>query len=222
VNRRSPDIDQAGFTLVEMLVALMLLATIAMLMLLGYQTVVPAWRRTEVRSDMAREFQIAHDFLRNHLSQAYPAVVGELGARNVDFQGSGNALEFLAPLPQGSGASVIARYRIYASSEGTLRISSWLGFGERAAFSANEPSETVILSDLSAAQFSYFGSDEASQAPHWQVSWSGRKTLPQLIKVHLARHDGRPPGWPDLVVAPLVTADSECTFDPADGKCRAQ
>jgi general secretion pathway protein J len=222
MNAPLSDGTQAGFTLVEMLVALTLLAMLGMLMLLGYQTVVPSWRRAEARSDTGRELGAAHDLLRDRLSRAYPAVIGEPGARHIDFEGTASALNFLAPLPQRSGAAAVARYAVHAAGDGTLRMSTGLDFHSDQDLTAAEPAETVLLDGLSLVRFTYFGSDTPSDPPQWHERWSGRKTLPELVRVHVERRDGQPFGWPDLVIAPLVTADDQCAFDPLDGKCRAQ
>ena len=209
---------ESGFTLVELLVGLTLVAMLGALMLLGYRAVVPAWQRTEARAAATRSLALAQDTLQRLLSGAYPAVIGEPGERHVDFSGSADQIEFLAPLPQRFGARVIARYRLTSPGDGTLRLNATPELGE-----GDQPpaaSETVLLDGLAGARFSYRGADEPGVAPTWQEDWSGRKTLPDLIRFRLSGRDASAAGWPDITIAPLVTADADCAFDPRDGKCR--
>jgi prepilin-type N-terminal cleavage/methylation domain-containing protein len=213
--RRGKD---AGFTLVELLVGITLVAMIGMAMLLGFETMVPTWKRTEARAEATRSLYLAQDLLQRLLSQAYPAVIGEAGARRIDFAGGADRVEFLTPLQQRFGAMVMARYRLVAPGDGTLRLSSVPDLG--ADQDTATASEAIVLRDLAGIAVAYLGSDDPTEPPRWQDSWTNRKTLPDLIRVHLSRRDRSAVGWPDIVIAPLVTADADCSFDPRDGKCR--
>jgi general secretion pathway protein J len=202
-----------GFTLVEMLVSLTLLAIIGMVMLLGYETIASSWRRADARADMARSLARAEALLDRLLSRAYPAVTGDPGAQHVDFTGSAGRIEFLAPLPQRFGAAAIARYRLAATADGALRLSVVPDLDGAAA------EQTTILDGLASVAIDYFGANPTNATPRWQSDWTSRKTLPELIRLRLTRR-GALRATPEIIVAPRITASPDCAFDPRDGKCR--
>jgi general secretion pathway protein J len=208
----------AGFTLVELLVGLTLLGFLSLLMLTGFETTAGAWRRADARGTAGRELQSAQDLLRDRLSQAYPAVVdAEPGGHTVDFSGGPDTIEFLAPLPARFGARIFVHYRLHFEG-GTLRL-AWSMTGKPDQDS-DEPAEATIIDDLSGIAISYFGLDDPADPPHWHDSWRGRKALPPLIRIRLNQQAGETAAWPDLLVAPLVSADASCVFDASDGACR--
>jgi general secretion pathway protein J len=208
----------SGFTLVELLIGLALLGFLSLLMLSGLEITSNAWRHVDARATAGRELESAQDLLRDRLSQVYPAVVSDDdGNHTVDFAGRADAIEFVAPLPERFGARVLVRFRLHLD-DGTLRL-GWSLPGN-AETDSDSPAEASVLGNLSDVAILYYGVDDPAAPAHWQSSWLGRKSLPLLIRVHLARNAPETAAWPDLVIAPLVSADAQCVFDPSDGACR--
>lgn len=214
-DRHADHTPQAGFTLLELLVGLTLLGFLSMLVMTGYQVATLSTRRVEDWADRARDLEASYDFLRDRLSQAYPAFVTDgSGAWVVDFAGRNDRIEFLAPLPQRFGAGDIVRYQI-SEDGGALNLTWRL---DRPGEQHPAGSHSSLLGGLTVLSFQYFGATELDGGPRWQRSWVGRSQLPQLIRVHFeGDRNGR---WPDLLVRPRIAADLDCTFDPADAKCR--
>ena len=211
--------DQRGFSLVEMLVALTLLGFISVIGWHGIQLVSSTTTRVEGKASAVGALGNADDVLRDLLSQAYPEIVRDGTSQGiVEFAGYADALSFDAPLLQRYGASVIVNYRIFDNHDGTLRL-TWHMIGDPAASSGMN---AIVAGGLASVAFAYFGADDAASPSRWQGSWNHRRTLPELIAVRLTRRDGQSAGWPDLVVASRADAGPDCTFDPTDGKCRAQ
>jgi hypothetical protein len=154
--------------------------------------------------------------LRDRLSQAYPAVLtDDSGNHRIDFTGEPDGITFLAPLSERYGARVFVRYRLRLDDR-TLR----LGWSMLGAETADELGAASLLGELGTIEVRYFGVDDPAEPPHWQRSWIGRSGLPMLIRLHIDPAPEQTALWPDLEVAPLVNADSRCTFDPSDGACR--
>lgn len=208
----------SGFTLVELMIGLALLGFLSLLMLSGLEITSNAWRHVDARATAGRELESAQDLLRDRLSQAYPAVISDDdGNHTIDFAGRADAIEFVAPLPERFGARVLVRFRLHLD-DGTLRL-GWSLPGN-AETDSDSPTEASVLGNLSDVVILYYGIDDPTAPAHWQSSWLGRKSLPSLIRVHLSRNAPETSAWPDLVIAPLVSADAQCVFDPSDGACR--
>ncbi len=58
----------------------------------------------------------------------------------------------------------------------------------------------------SKAEFSYFGIADTDEAPAWHPDWKDQKTLPELVRLSVTFADGDEGAWPDLVVAPQISA----------------
>jgi general secretion pathway protein J len=209
----------AGFTLLELLVGLTLLGFVGVLMLTGYQVAVKAWQGIDQRGHAAQELQLVQDFLRQRLSQTYPAFTGDQpGSRMIDFAGQPDSLEFLAPLPLRFGAADIVRYQLKVADHALQLV--WRM--DRPEPQRPSPFPTILLDNVAVASFAYFGGTEVDATPRWQTSWMERRELPRLIRIRLVRADGRFSDWPDLIVPLRLTAGVECNFDLVDARCRNQ
>ena len=60
----------------------------------------------------------------------------------------------------------------------------------------------LVLGDLEAVQFSYFGPERRGEAPRWQEAWTNPEQLPRLVRLRLASRDA---GWADLIMAPVLS-----------------
>jgi len=91
----------AGFTLVELLLALTLLS---MLLALAYGGLRAATRATDRGQDILEDssrIRMAHQFIRKQLNQISPLAFEESedGAERTVFIGEGNRIRFVAPMP---------------------------------------------------------------------------------------------------------------------------
>src|SRR5262245_56778931 len=76
---------QAGFSLVEVLVALVLLGLLSMALFSSVRFGVTAWQRGGERSDQIHTSMLVQDLLRRLIGQAYPLLLADgTGAGHVD------------------------------------------------------------------------------------------------------------------------------------------
>jgi hypothetical protein len=76
--------------------------------------------------------------------------------------------------------------------------------------------EHLLLDDLSAVQFDFFGPTKKDDPPQWQSTWVNPAELPRLVRIRLGSAD---PGWTDLIIAPAITA-SACNWGSFHKRCR--
>ena len=62
--------------------------------------------------------------------------------------------------------------------------------------------ERVLLDELEAARFSYFGAAERRDVPAWAETWPEQAQLPSLIALEVEFPDGDRRRWPYFRVAP--------------------
>ena len=201
---------QAGFTLIEMLVTVTLLALLAVLLFGGLRFGVRAWEGAEAHGTGTEEIRAVQDLLRREIEQAYPGY----DARDpqhpvVDFAGAGDAMTFLAPAPQVAATAGRSRITLAAAPDGQdtqLVIAAHPELGG-AAWSA------PLLRHLAAARFAYFANGR------WREDWHAA-ALPALVRLRVAFRPGDVRVWPELIVAPRIAADAGCRYDPATKRCQ--
>src|SRR3984893_4811139 len=165
---------EAGFTLVEVLVALMLLGLLTMPLFFSVRFGVTAWQRGGERSDQIHTSMLVQDLLRRLIGQAYPLVLADgSGSRRVDFGGTGTALDFLAPVPVALASGGRARFKLAIERRGE---GTDLVLTSRPELAANESaaqlSRKTLLATIETAEFAYFGVTQSQSAAQWHENWS--------------------------------------------------
>jgi general secretion pathway protein J len=216
--------DDAGFTLVELLIALTLVGLLATLVFGGVRLAARAWGRTDDRVAEAADRWAVANVLRDAITGAYPAFASpDPRDRTIAFDGEAISLTLLAPLPQAIAAGVTAEMRFYLAGEGaskTLVLGWRLDLPSAQNGGALPENRVALLDRVRRIDFAYFGADRPDDAPAWHQSWSEHTALPQLVRIDLERSDPALPAWPTLVAAPRATINTGCIFDPLTAGCR--
>jgi general secretion pathway protein J len=218
---------QAGFTLLELLVAMTVLGVLTGLLASGLSFGTRIWERERGQLDVATELQLVQDVLRRLLTQALPlSSPAEAGRREEPaFVGSEDSVEFLGPPPAQVLAGGVYAYRVVARTEadgvrlvlqwrlrppqaGTTRVRVTNAELEEQDKLSTEH-EVVLLTALSSAEFSFFGTgEEQGSSPTWRDNWRSSTKSPQLVRLKIGFRPGDPRIWPDLLVAPRIALES--------------
>lgn len=202
--------DQAGFTLLELLVALTLLGLVLAIVFGELRFATRAWDATDAKIDRNGELLSVHSFLRQRFQQIHvtPQNREEEDDSPVVFDGNSRSMAFLGTMP--ANISDGGFYEISLSSEigedGTDLFLSWRPFDEGGTASvADGPDNSrVLLRGLREVRFAYFGRTGEDLAAQWWNIWPSRDAAPSLIRMEISFEDGDPRSWPDLVVAPAT------------------
>jgi general secretion pathway protein J len=215
------DTVDAGFTLLELLVAMTLLGLLTLVLLGGLRFGTQIWQTSEEAMSDGNAIRSAQAELTRDISSAYPAFASiDPAHARILFTGQSDSMSLLAP--DGNLPGSMARISI-----GVWQDNGHLTMGiesrpELMAPSAPGPSRTILLRGLKSLQFAYFGSD----APHGELTWHGdwqdRTVPPALVRVRVVFADKRARAWPDLIVAPRISADASCVLDPLTKYCQGR
>lgn len=225
---------ESGFTIVEMLASLVIMAMIAEMMISGISAGRRVWERTDAATEAAEVIGGAQMLLRQRLQHIYPVTRFNTMPPNVDFDGETTSIFFLAQPRLAQSPSALRRYKLWLSPRGELVLSS----ASDVALDPTKPDENlVLLTDVQALDIAYygpvpspprasnfesFGKPKTATPSEWQLQWVKRIEAPSLVRVHVAFAPGDNRVWPDLLVKPVVNIDSQCVFNPASGYCRGR
>lgn len=174
----SPNRCDAGFTLVELLVSLTILALLLAMVPGTLRLGRRAWE-TPGQLDQASDELAALGFVQTHIKSAVPIFERDAqGVSRIAFSGKPQSVSFVLPLSGGPNGGGL--YRVDLGE--ALRVSLYQG--ANASGQSALPGEERSLGNLSGRlQFRYFGPLQFGQAPLWQDVWARTDRLPDLVEI---------------------------------------
>ena len=182
------------------------------------------WERSEAATVQVDDIGMTQALLRRLIAEAYPMFIPDPTGPRIDFAGASDRLDLLAPLPDALESGGPARFTLFArerDGRGELDL-AWRPELARESDASAQPREEKLLTGVARLELAYFGSLRPSDAPSWHDRWSEPVAMPELvrIRVEFPKGDGRI--WPDLLIAPRVTMDQSCLYDPVSRRCRGR
>jgi general secretion pathway protein J len=177
----------AGFTLLEILAALVLLA----LLLLGVYSGIASASRS-VRSGTAAiermdQLRAAQQFLRRELAQSLAAPISRTDrGEPVYFQGDAHEMRYVAPLPGylGKLGPQLQQLQLVDDGAGGLRLELRLALLPPDGGPPQALGEPQVLFDhIRAGGFHYLGTDADGSALPWAGEWTADRSLPQVVRI---------------------------------------
>lgn len=189
---------QDGFTLIEVLVSLVLLALVLTLLSGAVRFARGTWDAA-ARLDREAGYDVAGNFLRAHLAEAMPLFEqAEGGVVRVAFDGTSETLTFVAPTQNGPAGAGLYRFALQAGPDGSADIPSKALLVKVTPYRSNAREQTaespfeahVLVEDIRAVAIRYFGRGQFRAAPAWHEAWPRKDALPDLLELTIIRRNG--------------------------------
>lgn len=194
-----------GFTLLELLVSLTLMAMIAVVLSGGLRFGATVWRAGDAQADRLAEMQAVQGFVRRQLGRAQPLrQSARISRRQIEFSGGPDAIRFIAILPAHLGTPGFHQLEFReARGGGRRRLMLDMRLfqpGDEGGSFTGEPRQRILLDGIESAEFSYFGTTERNVPPSWRSRWDNADRLPSLVRLRVRFPEGDRRVWPELVV----------------------
>jgi general secretion pathway protein J len=196
--------SQAGFTLLEVLASLVLLAFLMAAIFSGLHATTKSIKAGDAVIDRIDQMRAAQEFLRRELAAATAMPWALDPERNpIVFTGDEHQMRFVAPLPgyleklgpQLQTLSLVDDGNSMLRLEMTFAMLPPDGGVPRPL---DKPE--VLLRGIRSGHFSYATRDSTYRLGGWSDRWTDVSGLPVLVRIELDdKH--LPPIWPDLIVA---------------------
>jgi general secretion pathway protein J len=180
----------SGFTLLEMMVALVVFGLVMAGIAQSFQFGLTAWNAASRRSVGPENLAAMDAALTRMIGQAVPGSMA----------GKPGAVAFTTRLPAGAGLTGLADVAIMAAPDGTVLLRYAAHPPGTPLIHPPAPWIEVLAQGVSALKFSYLVAQANGGPPAWTNEWPDGGQ-PLLVRIHLDFTNGR--SWPDLVAAPV-------------------
>ena len=205
---RSPRSKSAsrGFTLIELMVSLTILAGLLAVTYSGFRVAVTMWEKGNERSQAFEQRQTVLEVLREQIAGVLPLsyfeVQGTQRQQRFAFEGSPTALRFVSATSWRDGPRAVPRW-IELKWDGRLKVDE-----RRVLSPLNGPSQESLwhleLETFQELRFRYLRREQPGRSSEWVAQWDmqERRELPAAIGV-----DGKVGGEPTSLIIPLDYAE---------------
>jgi len=215
-----------GFTLLEVLMALTLLAVLLAGALGGIRAAIKAMDSGEDAIDRLNRMRVAQEFVRHELSRTLPLAFGHDKDSNSNFvfQGEHDFLRFVAPMPGylSRGGAYVQTLELARGQRGMqLLFTHHMLNGFDLEKLGGEKVEPVLLLDgIAEGRFEYRTYDDQGQLGDWTRKWKDPSRTPVMVRLDFTMRKEAHLDWPTMEIPLLVDVGSVgagTSFNPAQG-----
>ncbi|MGC1549900.1 MAG: prepilin-type N-terminal cleavage/methylation domain-containing protein [Rhodanobacter sp.] len=190
----------AGFTLLEVLGALVLLSLLLLGVYSGIRTATHTVHAGEIKIGQMDQIRSSQQFLRRELSQAIAqAMAHDPDGNSIFFTGDAHEMRFVAPLPGylGRMGPQLQQLKLVSDGEHGMRLEASFAVLPPDGSAPQQVGDAQVLVDgIRGGGFSYRGRDKTGQVMDWQDDWKDSQRMPSLVSINLTLDNGRV--WPQL------------------------
>jgi len=186
---------QDGFTLIEVSIAITLLALMALILYGAFYLGHRAVEKAQARSEEGQRLRSAGDFLGSYIRSAYPYRFSPRDPA-ISFSGEGNSLSFVSTLSLGMGGRGMSKVSISWDGEGDsgglLTLTETIPVTAEDQGGGGYRNSLVLINRVRAFRVDYL--DPQGKEERWVEQWDGKekRALPRAVRIHVLadRADG--------------------------------
>ena len=211
-----------GFTLVEVIVAMSLLATIMVLLYSGLSFALRSWDAGDANGRKVADRRLGENFLRREMTELFPMRWKNANMLRFAFEGEKDHVKFVSSRPAGLSAAGLSLVGIEVLENDRVRHlvmrraqpdDAAVDFGP---LDQAEPS--LLVANVESVAFSYFGAENDFAEPKWVDKWEYPASIPTLVRYKVKMADGRV--LPEQVVRVVLGPEAGCLESSFQRFCR--
>jgi general secretion pathway protein J len=183
-----------GFTLLELLISLSILAVIVVIIFAAFRIGIRAWEKGEAAVDDLQRKRIVLSLIKQQLASIFPKTITKEAKQQVLFKGDAKSILFvsaLALMKENDFGAVLGTYRIIESDEDTEAItffetSTALMDPETVEENLDQDAFVTLVPSAKKVVFEYLKKDETDETlSEWQEAWDPEVDggLPLAVKM---------------------------------------
>lgn len=217
---------RAGFTLVEVVLAMVLLSTMLLLLYSGISFALRSWDAADANGRRTADRRIGENFLRRELMEVFPMRWKDAMQVKVAFGGEPSRLRFVSTRPVGVALGGLALVNVEVEGDARrgerhLVMRRAMPDEEAKDFRPLEQSgekPTILVAGVDSVVFSYFGAENDFSPPKWVDSWPYPGRVPNMVRVRIKSADGTM--LPELVARVMLGEEAGCLENSFQRMCR--
>lgn len=216
---------ERGFTLIEVLAAMTLLALLASVLFGAVRSAEQITTAATNANERSEQYTRTHAFLSEHISNALPLRWRREVNQPLKFAGSNNSITYLAPITSFIADGGVMWWQLSVRKNGEkkqLVLTRLPQDPEVKEIPDLKEGEVVVLADrIDALALSFFDpGDEPVTLPEagtWLDAWDENARMPSLVRIRVTEVGGY--RWPELIVPLKISQSIGCNFDFAKQRC---
>jgi general secretion pathway protein J len=215
---------QSGFTLIELVVAMVLLGVMMVLLYQGLTFALRSWDAGDANGRRAADRRLGENFLRREVVEVFPMRWKDPAMLRYAFDGGRDVLRFVSSRPAGiaQGGLALVSLGVEAdpkdNSKG-LVMRRALADADAASFASLDAAEpSILVPDVASVTFSYFGAENDFAEPKWTDQWNYQSRMPSMIRVRMQGTGGS--SLPDVLIKVMVGEEAGCFEAALQRGCR--
>lgn len=187
---------EAGFTLLELLIAMALLGLIFTGLGAGLRFGTAAWHAGAARLKDSDDLQIVYRVLNRELTAALPiAEKNDKPDPATSFTGRADQVTFVGAAPAQGMPAGLYRFGVVLQRDGQANALTFQWQQLEGTGSGQEP----LVRGVSSVRIEYLGDPGGKGDPGWVSEWKDMDDLPIAIRIRLIFADRSHPVWPPMI-----------------------
>lgn len=199
-----------GFTLIEVMLAILLLAVLLAAAYGGIRSAVRAMGSGEALIDRTNRMRVAQEFIRHQISRTLPLPFGQEDGTGINFmfQGEGDLMRFVAPMPGylSRGGSYVQTFELTDARNGKQLLfgHSMLNGFDLKKLRSDDAEPVILMDQIESGRFEYRKLDEEGKLADWSDDWEDPSITPVMVRIRLRMRPEALVDWPDMEIPLLL------------------
>ncbi|HSX61133.1 MAG TPA: prepilin-type N-terminal cleavage/methylation domain-containing protein [Tahibacter sp.] len=199
----------AGFSLLEVLLAITLLAILLAGAMSGIRAATRAMHAGEQNIERTNRLRVAQEFIRREISRSLPLAFGQEhgSGANFVFQGESDFVRFVAPMPGhlSRGGPYVQTLELARGRNGLQLVftHNMLNGFDLDKLKPDDGTPVLLLDGIRRGRFEYRKFDDQNELEDWEDEWENPSMLPVMMRIDLEMTPESGLVWPTMEI-PLI------------------